>query len=106
MPRADGWIEDDPPIIRRPDPFDQPMLGHPVDDPGRVRQGHVEDLGNPAHRHGAVLLELPQDVDLGHADALLDELLGRSTAKLAERPADIGQDRPDQLFTGFFGSSH
>ena len=100
MPELRRLDEDDPPIVRRPHPFDQAVLGHSVDDPGRVRQGDVEELGDPAHRHRAVLLELPEDVNLGHADALLHELLGRGAAKFPERPADIGQDRPDQVVAG------
>ena len=57
----------------------KPALLDPVDEPGRVRERHVEHLGQPAHRHLAVALERVQDVELGHADAEPDAG-ARSTA--------------------------
>ena len=49
--------------------LDEAALLHPVDEPGGVRERDVEQVGQPAHRHLAVVLEQVHDVELGHADA-------------------------------------
>ena len=51
-----------------------------------------EELGEPAHRHLAVVLEQPQDVHLAHAHVALDEPAHRGAAQLADPAADFCQD--------------
>ena len=49
--------QDDPAVVRDADALDEPALLHPVDEPGGVRERHVQQVRQPAHRHLAVALE-------------------------------------------------
>ena len=82
--------------IRRssgPAPFDETSLLDAIDQPGRVREGHVEHLGQPAHRHLAVALEQMHDVELRHADAEANQALAADAFELGHRRPEIGDDR-------------
>ena len=58
----------DPTVVALASPLDEPALVHPVDDPGRARDRHVERLGELAHRQRAVGLEHRQDVQVDEAE--------------------------------------
>ena len=48
--------------------LDEAALLHPVDDAGGARLGHVERLGEAAHRERAVDVEDGQDVEVDEAE--------------------------------------
>jgi hypothetical protein len=84
--------EHDPPVLRDPGPFDEAAFLDPVDQTGRVREGHVEHLRETAHRHLSGPLERVQDVELGHADTEPEEPLARGALQLRHRGAEVGDD--------------
>ncbi len=92
MPRRGDPDEDDPSVVRDADALDEASLFHPVDDPGRVAERNVEELGHPAHRQIAVMLEQPHDVHVGHADPGLDEAAGTRAAESRDHVVDAGGD--------------
>ena len=58
-----------------------------------------------AHRHGAVVLQQPQDVHVAEAHVALDQPAHRGAAQLADPTADFCQDGLDRCRTGRFGGS-
>src|SRR5436190_138907 len=71
-----GADEHDPPVLRDADTLDESALLHPVDEAGRVAERDIQEIGEPAHRDVPVMLEKPQNVEVGHADAGLDHAAG------------------------------
>ena len=59
-----------------------------------------DELGEPAHRHRAVVLEQPQDMQLAHAHVALDEPAHRVAAQLSDPAADFCQDGLDRRRVG------
>ena len=86
-------------------PGDEPALLHPVDETGRVGQGHVEVVREPAHRQLARLLEPPHDVEMRHADALLHHPAGRGAAEEAHRTVQLVEDARDGGRSAVAGSA-
>ena len=79
-------------VLRDPGPFDEPAFLDAIDQAGRVRQGHLEHIRQPAHRHLAVALERVHDVELGHADAHPDQPFARRALDLVHRGPEVGDD--------------
>jgi hypothetical protein len=84
--------EHEPTIVGHARALDEPVLLHPIDDPGRIRDGHADELCEAAHRHRAVVLEQPQDMQLAHAHVALDEAAHRVAAQLTNPRPDFCQD--------------
>ena len=92
--------EDEATVVGDARTLDEPMLLHAIDDPRRVRERDPDELGQPAHRHRAVVLEQPQDVELAHAHMALDELAHGVAAQLADPAVDFCQDGFDRRGPG------
>ena len=111
MPLRRDADEDDAPVVGHADALDEPSLLHPVDDPGGVAERDVEQLGEPAHRQVAVVLEQPHDVHVGHAHAGLDEAARTGAAESRDHVVDAGGDsssarRSPTLAAPMVNSSH
>jgi len=88
--------EDDTAIVRMPDPLDEAVLLHPIDQPGGVRIRHAEELGDTAHRKLAVAVQHRHHVEVSHRYAMPDESLAAHAAQLAQRGAKLGDDAIDE----------
>ena len=84
--------EDDTAVFVDPGPFDEPALFDAIDEASRVRQRHMQDFRQAAHRHLAAPLEGVEDVELRHADAETQESLARSALDLVHRGPEVGDD--------------
>jgi hypothetical protein len=89
--------EDDATIVRNPNAVDEAALGHPIHETGRVAQRHVEQLGEATHRDVAVMLENPQNVEVGHADAGLDHSPGSRASQAPDHLVELCSDLVDEL---------
>ena len=61
--RGQGAL-DDAPVVRAVAPLDQTVTFDAGDEAGRGRRTEVEDLGDPAHRLGALAKQKEQEPDL------------------------------------------
>lgn len=88
--------KDNSTIIRDPHPLDEALFLHPIDDPGGVAEGDVDQVRHPAHRELAMVLEDPQDVHVRHAHPELHE---PARAGAAESRDDVVEpvDDPSDL---------
>ena len=77
--------EDDPPIGGVVAALDEAALLHPVDDPGRARDRHVEGVGELRHRQRTLRLEDREDVQVDEAQRPAQPMLERPCA-LARAP--------------------
>jgi hypothetical protein len=91
--------EDHTTIVRNADAVDEAALRHPIDKTRRVAQRHIEQVGEATHRDVAVMLENPQNVEVGHADAGLDHSPGSRAAKAADHLVELRSDLVDELDT-------
>jgi hypothetical protein len=92
-----GWPnDDDPSVVRDPDPLDEAALLHPIDETGGIADGDIEQLGEAAHRELTVMLEDPQNVEVRHADPGLDHPAGAGTAKASDHLVDFADDRLEE----------
>ena len=87
-------------VIGNPEPLDEAALLHPVDQAGRVADGHVQQVGEVAHRELAVMLEHPQNVEVRHADPGLDHAARAGTAQAADHRVKLIDDGVDELRRG------
>lgn len=88
---------DNPTIAGHSVPLDETALHDSVDEARDVRIRYVQDVGQPAHRHVTMALDGVHDVDLGHADALVQESLARGALELGHRRPEIGDDGSRQV---------
>jgi hypothetical protein len=95
--------QDDASVVRHADTLDETPLLHPIDDPGGIAERHVEQVGHPAHRQVAVVLEHPQDVHVRHADAELHEPARAGASETADDLVKAIDDAPDHLGRGVGG---
>jgi len=89
--------QDNAAVVGDANPVHEAALLHSVHDSGRARHGHVEDLGQPAHREVAVLLEDPHQVEVGHADPGTNEPDPGHAPELPDRAHEFGEDLADPL---------
>ena len=75
-PASVGVDEDDPAVVVVVAALDEAALLHPVDDPGRARDRHVERVGELAHRQRALVLEDRQHVEVDDAERALQPAAG------------------------------
>src|SRR3954447_15013182 len=94
--------QDDAAVVRKPDPLDVATLLEAIDDPGRVGERHIEQLGDPAHRHRTVMPEHREHVEMGHADPELHETLRADALELRERLAELGDEGLHRLAPVWF----
>jgi hypothetical protein len=95
--------KDDASVVRHPDTFDETPLLHPIDDTGGIAERHVQQVGHPAHRQVAVVLEHPQDVHVRHADAKLHETTRAGASESTDDLVKAIDDAPDHFGRGIRG---
>jgi hypothetical protein len=95
---------DDAPVLVVAEPMDEAALLHPIDEPRRVRERHVQRVRDAAHRHRPVSLEHRHDVEVRHADAHAEKTLAAETLHLAQHEPELGDHLPGHVGPGLFRS--
>ena len=97
--------QDDAPVVRIADPLHQAPFDHPVDEARGVRHRNIQQIRDPTHRDRALPLQLAEDVELRHAQAVDREPIRHGAPQITEERADLDQHLADELLACVESSS-